>query len=121
MISEAKRLRNRLKARERWARMIANGLCPKCGNQRDGEQTRCESCRMKEKWNAPDHYTTERLAVKAAHWKALYARRKAAGDCTKCGNPSKDGHVRCDTCRASYQEYRKRYAKTIPGWKGEAA
>ena len=70
---------------------IDRGRCPCCSgrNRLDEGHKVCPECREKNR----------------AHRNALYAKRKAAGLCIRCGEPVEDGRVECRACRARHKPY----------------
>ena len=101
--AESRRKTARAGSKRRYEVRAAAGLCVKCGRRPPAAgRTRCEAC----------------LARRNAAERDQWQRRRARGNCGKCGAPS-GGAARCDTCAAA-QTYnpeaknsaaRRRYAR----------
>ncbi len=83
--ADAKRRAGRARSRKRQKARIEAGLCIRCGARPPVEGgTTCSPCREKRQ-------QAERQ---------LYAERRAAGCCTRCGGPVHEGLSRCARCAA---------------------
>lgn len=81
---------------------ILQGLCPKCGKELDSKRKNCLSCRQKATQKAIDKRN----------------RRRANGECTKCGQ-SIDYGVVCDSCRNYSKSRKDRIKDEIFGFYGD--
>ena len=83
--AETRRKNARANSKRRYEARTAAGLCVKCGRGPPAERrTRCEAC----------------LARRNAAERDQWQRRRAHGNCGKCGAPS-GGAARCGTCAAA--------------------
>jgi hypothetical protein len=77
--------------------LVNQGLCWDCGNPKQEDSHKCNSCLEKHKNRA----------------RALVEKRKAARLCTRCGATKNNSADRCDNCleklRAAYHARRRRY------------
>lgn len=110
------RLREQCKAR--YEKKKAAGLCAMCGKVPPTPgRTYCQACaEQRKKYHyEPTPEAAERYREMArTSNKARYEGRKAAGLCTRCGEPAAPGKTNCENCLRKMRENmrRRREGKT---------
>ena len=96
------REKRKAQCKARYQKKKAAGLCTMCGKVPPTPgRTYCAKCaEQREKYHyTPDPETVEKYKATArASGKARYERRKAAGLCTRCGEPAAPGKTHCEDC-----------------------
>ena len=107
-----KKARTRELAKLRYERKKAAGVCVQCGKvQPTPGRTYCAKCaeQRKKYYYVPTPETAEQYRETArAYNKARYERRKAAGLCTRCGEPAAPGKTNCENCLRKMRENMRR-------------
>lgn len=107
-----KKARTRELAKLRYKKKKAAGVCAQCGKVPPTPgRTYCEKCaeQRKKYYYVPTPETAEQYRETArAYNKARYERRKAAGLCTRCGEPAAPGKTNCENCLRKMRENMRR-------------
>ena len=113
---EKRRTADLARYHQRTAERVAQGLCPKCGKRPpEPERSQCGPCLEKDAAagraraaGMPRRDPEKRNAAA----RRLYAKRRAKGLCTDCGEPSQ-GAARCEPCARRSHE-RSIYFRGMP-------
>lgn len=95
----------------RWYK--EHGVCTQCGKQKaEPHKTMCIECATKQaeakrnaRRNMSDEQRQEWLTKLRDLKREAYKRRKAQGQCVRCGKPVKRGGVRCFECEQVNRRY----------------
>ena len=109
---ERKKARTRELAKLRYKKKKDAGICAMCGKVPPTPgRTYCAKCAERRKKyhypKTPEAAERYREMVRTSN-KARYERRKAAGLCTRCGEPAAPGKTNCEDCLRKMRENMRR-------------